>query len=476
MNSTQALSLFEFSQKIQGVITKAFYQESFWVIADISNHTYQYQKGFHFFDLVEKEERGNGLKAKLNASAWGLGAQKIKEFTQKTGQAFQNDIRVLCQVSVDFHPVYGLKLNLLDIDIHFTLGALERQRQEVLSRLLVECADFIRKIGDEYITRNKELPLSMVIQRLAIISSKNSAGFQDFEHTLVNNAFGYQFILDSYFALVQGEGNAEAIRKILVEIYQSGIPYDAVLILRGGGADTDFLIFETFSLGQVVAKYPIPIITGIGHQKNETIVDLMAHTSTKTPTKAAEFILAHNREFEQELIQIRQYIALLSQQLLREKMNDIHESRVYLLDFARTRIYESISRMEDIKSSLGIRIQKIQMNQINILQDTLNRINLNSKYRVQEKYRDIDNLSQVLRLSSRNLIQNQESKILSWQSLMQYMNPENLLKRGFSILRKGDQIITRTQNLEPGDLLDIYLWKEKMEVIIQKIESNGNEA
>jgi len=244
--------------------------------------------------LAEKQEGSNAIIAKAEAVAWKAGSVKIRDFERITGQPFKNDIQVLAKVAVDYNPLHGLKLTLVDIDINFTIGALEQQKQEILLRLLTECPDYIRRVGDQYLTLNKQLQLNAVIQKIALIGSGSSAGYEDFVHTLQNNAYQYRFTIDNYFTAVQGQANASMVRQQLIAIYNSHIAYDAVVIIRGGGAQTDFLLFDTFILGQAVAKFPIPVITGIGHQRNETIVDMLAHSPTNAPTKAAEFIILTN--------------------------------------------------------------------------------------------------------------------------------------------------------------------------------------
>eukprot|EP01118_Nematostelium_gracile_P010694 TRINITY_DN3723_c0_g2_i4.p1 TRINITY_DN3723_c0_g2~~TRINITY_DN3723_c0_g2_i4.p1 ORF type:complete len:228 (-),score=35.17 TRINITY_DN3723_c0_g2_i4:643-1326(-) len=215
---------------------------------------------------------------------------------------------------VQYTPAFGLQLNLLDIDTSFTLGQFEKMRLATLEMLLSRNPDFIRKVGDQYITKNKQQELKPVMQYLAVLSSDTSAGYQDFRHTLANNPWGYGFKIDDYFTAVQGEGNAKNLVNRLIDIYESGKPYDAVILIRGGGAQTDFLIFDNYELSRAVARFPIPVITGIGHQKNETICDLMANTALKTPTKAAEFILANNRVFEEKLIHAQKRIIIKTQQ------------------------------------------------------------------------------------------------------------------------------------------------------------------
>jgi exodeoxyribonuclease VII large subunit len=214
---------------------------------------------------------------------------RIEEFEKNTGQAFTNNLHVLVQVSVDYHALYGLSVSVLDIDSNFMLGILEQQRNATLERLVKE-NDFIQKEGDGYSTYNSQLKLAAVIHKVAVISSSSSAGNEDFRHTMQHNDFGYVFQIDDYYTVVQGDNNAKLFLNKLIEIYSTGIPYDAIVINRGGGSQSDFLIFDNYNIGRAVAKFPIPVITGIGHQKNVSITDLMAHTHTKTPTKAAEFI------------------------------------------------------------------------------------------------------------------------------------------------------------------------------------------
>lgn len=309
------IRLSELNQKISAAIFNTFNNLSWWVVADVTSHTFRDMKSYHNFELVEKDPVSNRILARIPGKAWGYGSERIEAFEKLTGQRFTNNINVLVNVAVEFHPVYGLQVNLVDIDPAFTLGVLEQQRQAVLEELVAKNPDFIRKVGDRFVTKNNQLKLNVVIQRIAIISSKTSAGVEDLIHTLENNAFGYKFFVDNYHTVVQGENNADQFLAKIIEVYNSGKPYDAVVIARGGGAQTDFLMFDNYYIGRAIARFPIPIITGIGHQKNETIADLMAHTQTKTPTRAAEFIIAHNRAYEEAVAALQRRIVVKSRQM-----------------------------------------------------------------------------------------------------------------------------------------------------------------
>ncbi len=367
------IRLAELTGWIQDALDDVFEGKSFWIVADVTNHSFKPNDERHFFSLVEKAEGSSALVAKVDAVAWRAGAAKIKVFEEATGQRFQNGLNVLVRVTVSYSPEYGLKLTLIDIDVNFTIGALERQKQDILLRLETECADYIQKVGDRYVTRNNQLEYSLVIQKIALITSNNTAGFEDFVHTLQNNGFGYEFYIDYYFTPVQGENNAHLIRQNLLDIYKSGKPYDAVVIIRGGGSQTDFLIFDTFALGQVVAKFPIPIITGIGHQRNETIVDIMAHSPTKTPTKAAEFIIAHNADFEDMLLSARKLIANRAQQQIWSKIQALDPIVANVRNYSKMYINHQKGYLEHFSSVAAM------MNPENILKKGFAIINLNGK-------------------------------------------------------------------------------------------------
>jgi exodeoxyribonuclease VII large subunit len=407
------IRLSELSQKIGSALYNAFSDASFWVVADVTSHTFREEKSYHSFELVEKDPLSNRVVAQIRGKAWGFGSERIEQFERQTGQRFTNNINVLVNVSVEFHPVFGLQVNLLDIDPAFTLGVLEQQRLAVLEDLVSKNPDFIRKHGDRYITRNNQLKLGAVIQKIAIISSRTSAGAEDFLHTLNNNPHGYRFSIDNYYAVMQGENNADQFVAKIIEVYNSGRAYDVVVITRGGGAQTDFLIFDSYHIGRAVARFPIPIITGIGHQKNETIADLMAHTSTKTPTKAAEFIIEHNRRYEEALISLQRRIIIKSQQVFKNS----HRA--------------------------------LSINNANIINSTKNILS-------QHK----DNLTSIrtsMIVHSRSTIQFHQRSLEHFSSLVRIARPDSILKRGFAIVKWGDKIVTSGDDVIPGTQLDIIL-------------------
>lgn len=452
MFSLQSIKLSELTRRIHQTINEAFADQLFWVVADVTSHSFKPRENRHYLILAEKQEGTNALVAKVETIAWQDGARQIAQFQKATGQRFTNDIRVLVRVSVDYTSAYGLRLTLHDIDPNFTIGDLERQKQAVLERLLTECADFIQKAGGRYITRNNQLALNPVIQRIAVITSSSSAGYEDFKHILHSNAYRYTFRTDPYFTAVQGEANAGAIRQKLLDVHQSGIPYDAVVIIRGGGAQTDFLVFDTFALGQVVAKFPIPVITGIGHQRNETIVDLMAHTPTNVPTKAAEFIIAHNRKFEEAVLDAQKMVLIKAQQLLTLHKDRITRANQVILNTTKNILFSRQKSLVEVSNHLLSWPGSLLSNKENDLKNALS------------------NLS----IYARNYFVHQNSHIEHCISLFRLMSPEALLKKGFALVYHKGKITGNPDNLSAGDEITVLLSDTELHsVITTKKKSNG---
>ena len=445
MSTIPSIKLSELTSQIQQVIDGAFGHKTFWIIADITNYTYKPQSNYHYFELVEKDKTAAKILAKVAGRAWGNASLNISNFEKATGQKFKNDINVLIQVSVQYNPSFGLQLNLLDIDTNFTLGLFEQQRKETLERLLRENQAFIKKAGEGYITRNRELALNQVIQRIAVISSDTSAGFQDFKHTLEHNPFDYKFHIDDYFALVQGDGNAKQFLARIIEVFESQKPYDALVIIRGGGAQTDFLIFDNYELNRAIAKFPIPVITGIGHQKNETIADLMAHTSTKTPTKAAEFIIAHNRAFEDNLIGTQKMILIKTYQMINHHKDRLVRLNQITINTTRNLLHEHHKTIMNLSGM----------------------ILTNPRIMISNRRKDLSNLQLNLQSYGKLYFLNKTAHIAHFQSVMRIMSPQNILNKGFAIIKVDGKIAGNADQIEVGTELTVRLANSEIKTIVK---------
>lgn len=453
--SSTYLTLSGLAGKIRSVLNEAFTRQTYWVVADVMDHKYYAQKATHYFCLAEKDTATHSLKAKLSAVAWsGAGADAIALFESRTGQAFRADIQVLVSVSVSYHPAYGLQLVLNDIDPAFTMGLLARQRAQTLEDLLRLCPDYIQLAGDRYITRNNRLRHAPVIQHVAVISSGNAAGYKDFRDTLERNGHGYHIRLTDYFVAVQGEANAAAVCSRLVDIYQSGVAYDAVVIIRGGGSQADLLIFDQFVLARAVAKFPIPIITGIGHQINETIVDLMAHTPVKTPSIAAAFILSHNRAFEESVLRLQSRIIIRGQQRLAVARQDLSSLKLRTAGSSR---------------------QAVQQQQL-LLQETIQRLPVTPGIILSKKINELAGLSLRLKTGTIKYLSGKKESLSRYESICRMMDPEALLQRGFARIYRAGRPVTRAQELQAADTIDIQLAGGMINAIVQSTKtSHGTE-
>lgn len=270
-------SLIELCDQIDEVLSVEL-AESYWVRAEIASLT---ERGHCYMELVEKA-RNNSIAAKVRATCWSHVYHLLAAyFANETGQALSVGMQVLLQVEVSFHAVYGLSLNVLGIDPTFTLGDMARQRQQTIQRLQ----------EDGVMEMQKALEMPKLPRRIAVVSAADAAGYGDFCHQLESNNSGFLFRTRLFPAIMQGEQSPMSIISALESIAASAEDYDVVVIVRGGGATTDLRNFDDYSLAFHCANFPLPIIAGIGHTRDVSIVDMVVHTSVKTPTAAAEWLI-----------------------------------------------------------------------------------------------------------------------------------------------------------------------------------------
>ena len=453
MTSLQPIKLSELSKVIDEVVQSNFGDTFYWVIAEISGHKFYPDKDRHYFQLIEKGDATNEPIVKIEATTWDDGAKSILVFESQTGQKFQNGLQILAKVKVQFHPVFGLKLLLRDIDYAYTLGAIERMRAETLLKLVNLNPRFIQQIDDQLITRNKQIELNPVIQKIALIGSPNSEGYADFVHTLRSNPLNYKFRIDTYFSSVQGAEAERDLINSLISIYNAQTSYDCVVIIRGGGAKSDFIVFDAYQLSRAVAKFPIPIITGIGHHQDVSIVDKMAHTSTKTPTMAAEFILDHCQQFEEKVNTLQQLIVIKSQTVLHNASRNSTRVYMQIANQSRTVLNNKISAITSLQHTIRSQSQSITSNSALALRNTV----------------------QNLIISQKNYISKQRMTLNHQHDLIRLMSPDSVLKRGYAIVTLKDKIITNPDLLNNGDTIVIQL-KDTLiaSSVLEKLPANKN--
>ena len=278
----QTHSLKEFCQWIEEAMENEF-PGRYWVRAEIASMNL---RGHCYMELVEKGENGI-LSAKVRATCWSNTYSLLSAyFTQETGEVLHVGLQVLVEVSVEYHAVYGLSLNVCNIDPTYTLGDLAKQRQETIRRLT----------EDGVMELQKALFIPSLVRRIAVVSSADAAGYEDFCNQLKQNRFGFAFYTKLYPAIMQGDTAARSIIRALSAIADEEEEWDIVVIIRGGGANTDLKCFDDYNLASHCAQFPLPIVAGIGHTKDVSVVDMVVHTSVKTPTAAAEWLITRVEE------------------------------------------------------------------------------------------------------------------------------------------------------------------------------------
>ncbi len=286
----ERLSLSELNGTVKKVLTASF-NAPVWVVGEISELNV-HSNGHCYLTLIEKGTTDDKIIAQARASIWSYTFRMLRPFFETTtGQQLTDGIKVLLHVSVEFHELYGFSLNVRNIDPIYTMGDMARKRREIIQRLTDEGV----------LTMNKELDLPLVPQKIAIISSPSAAGYEDFMEQLQRNKEGYHFYTRLFPAIMQGNQAEQSIVDALEKIYPYEDFFDLVVIIRGGGSQVDLSCFDNYNVAYHVTQFPLPVLTGIGHEKDDSIVDLVAHTRLKTPTAVAEFILHGVSAFEEQI-------------------------------------------------------------------------------------------------------------------------------------------------------------------------------
>ncbi|RDC63115.1 exodeoxyribonuclease VII large subunit [Adhaeribacter pallidiroseus] len=429
MQTSAPLKLSQLNQLIQYAIDGVFREQTYAVIAETSGIKNYLDKRQCYLTLVEKSEHSNEVLASIQAKIWGKCYHTIRNFEETTGQVFKDNIEVLFKVRIQYHIYYGLTVLIEEIDCNYTIGKLALTRQAVLQKLIDQNPDAVQLINGEFLTRNRQLTFRPVIQRLALISSAQADGYNDFVHELYLNKYQYTFQVDEYFAQVQGNEAANQICQQLIQIFQSNIAYDAVVIVRGGGSQLDFSAFDTYTVARAVARFPIPIITGIGHERNESICDLMARLPTKTPTKAAATIVAHNRTFEENLLHLQKRVLSKTNEILGAQKLILQTLHAQVIRYAHQCLHQQQQRLRPLS---GIVIQLI------------NRLVYNQRFKLEKvHYR--------LSCSIESFVKTEQHKLASLRNTIKLLSPENVLKRGYAIIFRGDTIIKNATEVRPGD-------------------------
>jgi exodeoxyribonuclease VII large subunit len=393
-------SLHELNEFLRRVVALNF-NESIWVTAEIGQ--INESRSHRFLSLLEKE--GEDVIAELSAVIWATDFRRIKRLLGANTEGVLSDgSEVRLRGRLDFHERYGLKFVIEDVDPTFTLGKMELERQELIASL--EAEGLLRL--------NAQHPLPLVLQRLAVISSETAAGWEDFRSHIEENDYAYQFDISFFAAAMQGIFVEKEVMRQLTAIEKRKADFDAVVIIRGGGAKLDLAAFDSAALCRAIADFPLPVLTGIGHEIDSTVADLVAHTSLKTPTAVADFLLSHNVLFESRIFELGNTLRFYAQ-------NRLNTEGAYL------------TRAESV-------------------------LTFPTQFLLKNEHQKLDELSRMLVVAPTQILKYEEMKIDNALKIMDLMSVESTLKRGFSITRRADgSILTHTEGVEKGTLLETEL-------------------
>ncbi len=403
-------TLSELLGQVKGALEKEL-PDQYWVIAEIM----ELRENRHcYLELIEKSEENDSLLAKVRATIWASRYGMLRPFFEaSTGTRLKSGIKILCKASVEFHAQYGLSLNITDIDPSYTLGDLARKKQEVIQRL--------RKEG--VFDMNREMPFPLIPQHIAVISSETAAGYGDFMETIQNNRHGFHFHATLFPAVMQGDEAPGSITSAMEKIYESDSDFDCVVLIRGGGSKAYLESFNHYDLSYFITQFPLPVITGIGHERDESVADMVAHKALKTPTSVAEFLVDQLLAFEFRLS------AMLDR----------------LSTSVRNRVHSDLSSLERYGRDM-MHLSKALL------------------FQQSEQLRQIEGR---LRRELVMLLDRKRDYLAQLKKRTELVDPRNILLRGYSMTLQEGKSISSIKNIKPGSLLETRLYEGS---IISKVE------
>ena len=391
---------------------KSAFPATYWVMAETSD--VRVSNRHCYLELVEKNSTGNGLVAKARGYIWVNTFEMLKPyFEQTTGRSFASGLKILINVSIDFHPLYGYGLNICDIDPTYTLGDLQARRQAILRQLE----------EDGIINLNKELEMPCLPQRIAVISSATAAGYEDFCRHLTDNRQGFVFYPQLFPAAMQGDQTESSIISALDKLFEYKDLFDVVVIIRGGGATSDLSAFDSYELAANCAQFPLPVITGIGHERDDTVLDFIAFHRAKTPTAVADFLIEQMEETASGLSNCQE---------------SIRENALAIMDSHNEKLKILTAHLPLFARSL-----------------------------IEGRQAQLEMLRLKIRSSASQLILTQESRIKEKESFFRFSSPDYILAKGYSITLKNGKAIKSAKELMKGDVVETVLAEGKVESVVK---------
>lgn len=442
-----SITLYELNEQIKDVINNSF-RETYWIVAEISELRVNTYSGHCYLELVEKNKKNEKLKAKAKATIWAYTYRMLKPyFETTTGRTLSDGLKVMVKVIVEFHEIYSLSLNILDIDPSYTLGDLALKKQEIIKRLEKEGV----------IDMNKELEIPEVTQKIAIISSKTAAGYDDFLNQLLNNEFQYAFYTKLFSSAMQGDKAEESIINALDKIYKYENFFDVVVIIRGGGSKLDLSCFDSYWLSYNITQFPIPIITGIGHERDDTIVDIVANTKLKTPTAAAEFFIKKLNRFEATLMELKDEVIENVNTIISYQNMQLSNT---LLNFQSA----TVSNLAVNKNKLEYYLQKsksdIKIYFNNNIQTLSKKAQQLKSTWLKQWYKN-EHIIELFKSKTHQLVKSilvkNTNKLELAINTIELVDPKNILKKGYSLTFLTGKLVKSIKHVKKYDEIETHL-------------------
>lgn len=427
------LSLFELNNLVREVIATDLSME-YWVEAELSE--VREVRGHCYMELVQKDMFSNTPVAKASAKCWKSKWMYVRpKFEQITGQYLHTGMKVMLKVYADFHEAYGFSWIVTDINPEYTLGDMAKKRMQIIEQLKQEGVFDLQK----------ELEIPMFAQRVAVISSQNAAGFGDFTRQLTDNSYGFKFQVELFPAIMQGEGIEGSVIAALDAINERLDEFDVVVIIRGGGATSDMSGFDTLALAENVANFPLPIITGIGHDRDESVLDMISHTKVKTPTAAAALLVEHLEVVWQMLI----------------------EAENELVTVAQHRIENEKQRLSHIAEKIPVLFSLVKTHYENVLDKLLMTISSMINEKVSSEKHNVQLMEEKIKPLVDVRLQREKHHLMMLEQRVKALDPEILLKRGYSITLCKGKVVVDASMLKSGDEVETKVRKGAFKSIIK---------
>jgi exodeoxyribonuclease VII large subunit len=435
-----ALTLSELNERIGHAIEDSL-PGSYWVIAEIADLRSN-QRGHCYMELVEKDN--NTVIAQIRANIWAYDYRKLSsKFEMATGESLKSGMKILFMANITFHAVYGLSLNIKDIDPTYSLGDMARKKKEIIKRLTKEGV----------IDLNKSLSLPLIPQRIAVISSSTAAGYEDFIKHIEANPYGYRFNYKLFPALMQGANAEASIISALGSVKKYRHLFDVVVIIRGGGSQVDLNCFDSYELALEAARLPIPLITGIGHERDDTILDMVAHTKMKTPTAVAAFLISGMRSFEERIINAQRKLTKYTEHFIKDENH----------------------RLKFVIRQISHRAMQIIASNYKNIDIICHRIDTAIRTCFERKENSLVSLRKDLKSHIKQLFIKEDSRLYRIDHAVRYLDPVNVIKRGYSITYLNGKAVKDINLLKIGDAIHTKIYNGLITSAIQALEEINDE-